>query len=65
MAIAGYWLHRSRSGPRALVIAVAAASVVLAGATLVDVVLIGHSGAKASWAGVTNQAARPSQTDGD
>jgi hypothetical protein len=65
VAIAGYWLHRSRTASRGLIATVAAVSVVLAGATLVDVVLIGHSGAKASWSGVANQAGTRSQTDGD
>lgn len=65
VAVAEYWLHRSHSNSRGLVVAVAAASVLLAGATLVDVVLIGHSGAKASWSGVTNQTSTSSPTGGD
>jgi hypothetical protein len=54
-AVVGYWLHRRGSAGNGLVAAVAVASVALAGATLVDVGLIGHSGAKASWSKVVDQ----------
>ena len=57
VAAVGYWLHRSGSGAKAVVGGVAVAAVLLSGATLVDVGLIGHSGAKASWSKVVNQAA--------
>jgi hypothetical protein len=56
VAVIGYWLHRRGSAGRALVAVVAVGAVVLSGATLVDVGLIGHSGAKASWSKVANQS---------
>jgi uncharacterized membrane protein len=62
VAVVGYWLHRRGSAGRGLVTAVAVGAVLLAGATLVDVGLIGHSGAKASWTDVGNQ---PAQSDDD
>lgn len=65
VAVAGYWLHRRGSAGRALVVTVAVAAVALAGATLVDVGLIGHSGAKASWSSVTNQPKQSTSGDGD
>lgn len=52
IAVAGYVVHRSRPVRKGLVVALAVVSVGLAGATLVDVALIGHSGAKAAWSGV-------------
>jgi hypothetical protein len=52
VAVLGYALHRVRPHRKGLVVALAVASVVLGGATLVDVALIGHSGAKAAWSGV-------------
>jgi hypothetical protein len=60
-SVVGYWLHRRGSGGRALVATVAVLAVGLAGATLVDVALIGHSGAKASWSSVGD---RPAPSDG-
>jgi hypothetical protein len=59
-AIAGYWLQRRRTtgqpAPgKALVATVAVVAVALSGATLVDVALIGHSGAKASWSKVIDK----------
>lgn len=65
VAVAGYWLHRRGSAGRALAATVAIAAVGLAGATLVDVALIGHSGAKASWSGVVHQPTRTTSGDGD
>lgn len=53
VAVVGYWLHRRGAARTGLVAAVAVGAVLLAGATLVDVGLIGHSGAKASWSQVT------------
>lgn len=67
-AIIGYWLHRrSAAGQgvgKAVLATVAVASVVLSGATLVDVALIGHSGAKASWSKVADSPA-PADSGGD
>jgi hypothetical protein len=54
-AVVGYWLGRRGTAAKGLVLTVAVVSVALAGATLVDVGLIGHSGAKASWSTVVNQ----------
>ena len=55
-AVGAYWLQRRGAAGKGLVATVAVAAVLLSGATLVDVALIGHSGAKASWSGVANQA---------
>jgi hypothetical protein len=58
VAVVGWWVHRRRTSTGAgtgAVVAVAVASVLLAGGTLVDVALIGHSGAKAAWTGVAQQ----------
>jgi hypothetical protein len=55
VAVVGWWMHRRTTAGTGAVVAVAVASVVLAGGTLVDVVLIGHSGAKAAWTGVAQQ----------
>ena len=52
VAVVGYGLPRLRPVRKGLVAVLAIASVGLAGATLVDVALIGHSGAKAAWSGV-------------
>jgi hypothetical protein len=57
VAVVGYWLHRRGTTVKALVPLVAIAAVVLSGATLVDVAMIGHSGAKASWSKVVDQPA--------
>lgn len=65
-AVVAYWLHRrSTTGQvpgRGLVASVSVVAVLLSGATLVDVALIGHSGAKASWSKV---AAKPTSHGGD
>jgi len=69
IAVVGYWLHRRASADRApgsgLVVAVSALAVLLAGATLVDVALIGHSGAKASWSSVTTSPTGQGNGDSD
>jgi len=69
VAVAGYWLHRRASdghqAGKGLVVTVAVAAVALSGATLVDVGLIGHSGAKASWSKVADQPAAPTAGDDD
>lgn len=64
VAVVGYWLHRRGTAGKGLVALVAVAAVVLSGATLVDVGLIGHSGAKASWSKVTDRPST-SNTDSD
>jgi hypothetical protein len=69
VAVAAYWLHRrstgGQPGGKGLVAAVAVAAVALSGATLVDVALIGHSGAKASWSAVAKNPAPQGSSDGD
>ena len=50
VAVLGHFLHRRAGARRSLVAAVALAAVGLSAATLADVALIGHSGAKAAWA---------------
>ncbi len=65
VAVVGYWLHRRGSAGQALVVTAAVAAVGLAGATLIDVAMIGHSGAKASWSAVVHQPKQPSSGDGD
>jgi apolipoprotein N-acyltransferase len=62
VAILGYWMYRRASTGKALVAVVAVAAVLLSGATLVDVGLIGHSGAKASWSKVAD---KPASNAGD
>lgn len=55
LAAALYWWHRGERGlrsGRALGLAAAALPVVVAAGTLVQVVLIGHSGAEAAWSDV-------------
>ncbi|GAA1435980.1 hypothetical protein GCM10009616_34620 [Microlunatus lacustris] len=49
-----YWTHRTtgRSYPRRLTVAIAVVSVAAAVGTLVEVVIIGHSGATAAWSDV-------------
>jgi len=69
-AILGYWLHRrggteGQGAGKGLVAAVAVGAVLLSGATLVDVGLIGHSGAKASWSKVTDRPAASTTGDPD
>jgi hypothetical protein len=71
VAVVGYWMQRragtegKTSSGKGLVAAVAVGAVLLSGATLVDVGLIGHSGAKASWSKVANQPAGSSTGDDD
>jgi hypothetical protein len=65
VAVAGYVLHRQGSAGRVLVSSVAVAALGLAGATMVDVALIGHSGAKASWSKVVDQPSQSPATDDD
>jgi hypothetical protein len=70
VAVVGYWMQRragteGKTSGKGLVAAVAVGAVLLSGATLVDVGLIGHSGAKASWSKVANQPAGSSTGDDD
>jgi hypothetical protein len=65
VAVLGYWLHRRGTAGKGLVATVAVGAVLLSGATLVDVGLIGHSGAKASWSKVANQPAGSTSGDSD
>jgi hypothetical protein len=65
VAVVGYWLQRRGSAGKGLVAAVAVGAVLLSGATLVDVALIGHSGAKASWAKVASRPAPSNAHDSD
>ena len=58
IAVVGYWLQRRGSAGKTFVAVVAVAAVLLSGATLVDVALIGHSGAKASWSKVMDKPAQ-------
>lgn len=63
VAVLGYWFQRRGGLGRGLMISLATASVVLAGATLVDVALIGHSGAKASWSTVAQNPVGDHESD--
>ena len=67
-AVAGYWMHRRATAGRAagkgLVAVVAAGAVLLSGATLVDVALIGHSGAKAAWSSTTGSSSGSGSANG-
>jgi hypothetical protein len=69
IAVVGYWLHRhateGRAARRSLVLVISVLAVLLSGATLVDVALIGHSGAKASWSSVTQGSAGQQKADSD
>jgi hypothetical protein len=57
------WLTRKPGRPKALVIAAAVATVVLAGISAVQVVRIGDSGAQAAWSTQTYQAPRQHHRD--
>ena len=57
VAVAAWFVRRRGVGGRTLLAAVSVLAVLLAVGTLVDVTLIGHSGAKASWSGVGRQSA--------
>ncbi|MGY2876681.1 putative membrane protein [Marmoricola sp. URHA0025 HA25] len=71
IALVGYWLQRrgadgsGTTAGKGLAATVAVAAVLLSGATLVDVGIIGHSGAKASWSKVTDQPAGSETGDSD
>ena len=54
LAVVGHWLHRTdrlSSSGRALGVVMTVLPVVIALGALVQVALVGHSGAKAAWAG--------------
>jgi len=69
VAAASYFLRRNRRElARGASIAIVAAGVVVSLGTLVQVVLIGHSGAEAAWSGVASSSASSgsqSGSDGD
>ena len=73
VAVGMYWIQRRHrtggdAGPgmsRGVVAAVSVVAVLLSGATLVDVALIGHSGAQAAWSGVAKSNVKDSGGDGD
>ncbi|MGN6302393.1 MAG: DUF2231 domain-containing protein [Angustibacter sp.] len=73
VAIGMYWMQWRRGAGdgagqglnKGLVAAVSVVAVLLSGATLVDVALIGHSGAQAAWSGVAKSNAKDSGGDGD
>lgn len=67
LAVALHWWHRGARGTRSgrvLVLAAAALPVVVAAGTLVQVVLIGHSGAEAAWSGVGSSSSSQSADGG-
>ena len=66
LALAGYWLHRTgrlTSIGRAARTVVVVLSVVVAVGALVQVVLIGHSGAEAAWSGTGSSSSASSEGD--
>jgi uncharacterized membrane protein len=65
VAVLGYALHRRGALTKRVAASVAVGAVLLSGATLVDVALIGHSGAKASWSQVGSQPAPSGTSDSD
>ncbi len=67
VAAAAYFLQRGgREVARRVSIGLLAAGVVVSGGTLVQTVLIGHSGAKAAWDGVASgSASQSTASDGD
>lgn len=66
-AVGVWWFHRRGvSARRGLLVAATVLSVVAAIGSTVQIVLIGHSGARAAWSGIANQvAAGQSGGDGD
>jgi hypothetical protein len=65
VAAADWWLRRTRRGfSRGITTAVLVAGLVVSLGTVVQTVLIGHSGAKAAWSGVADSNAG-SQGSGD
>ena len=62
-----WWLNRRRAGSasRGLLVAASVVAVVAALGTTVQVVLIGHSGAKAAWSDVATQSQSATGQSGD
>src|SRR5690349_1872460 len=65
VAAATYFLHRRGNVTKSLGAALAVLGVVAGVATMVQVVLIGHSGAKAVWDGTGQSASGQTQGDDD
>ena len=65
VAAAGWFLRRRGDLGKGLTVALVVAGVVVSGGTLVQVVLIGHSGAKAAWSDVARSPQGSSSSDGD
>ncbi len=65
VAAAGWFLRRRGDLGKGLAVALAVAGVVVSGGTLVQTVLIGHSGAKAAWSDVAQSPQSSSSSDGD
>lgn len=68
LVVAGvdWWLRRSRRGfGRGVATTLVAAGVVMSLGTIVQTVLIGHSGAKAAWSAVAKNSAPSSQRSDD
>lgn len=65
VAAAGWFLRRRGDLGKGLTVALAVAGVVVSGGTLVQTVLIGHSGAKAAWSDVAQSPQGSSSADGD
>jgi len=53
VAVALWWLGRRADTGKALLVGVSVLAVIAAAGTVVDVALIGHSGAKAAWSDVS------------
>jgi hypothetical protein len=53
VAVALWWLGRRAATGKALLVGVSVLAVLAAAGTVVDVALIGHSGAKAAWSDVS------------
>jgi len=65
VAAAGWFLGRRSDLGRGVTVALTVAGVIVAGGTLVQTVLIGHSGAKAAWSKVAQSSQGSSSADGD
>jgi uncharacterized membrane protein len=64
VAAASYFLRRRASVSRPLTAALLALGVVVAGATAVDIVMIGHSGAEAAWGKVARSGSASPESGG-
>jgi hypothetical protein len=68
LAAALFWWHRAARparSPRSLALVAAVLPVVVAAGTLVQVVLIGHSGASAAWSDTGSASSSQQSGDGD